>query len=187
MSNDLRQKLLEWRALEATSTTPRSPDRGAALAPADAQSQIERDWKQKVHELLLKTADLTSLQHEVEARARVQIREMAQKLMDEAGAPLSAVARQRVAVQIEDEILGLGPLEPLLADPAVADILVNGYNSVYVERHGKLEPTDVRFRDDAHLLQVIQRIASRTASGRAARGSGSWPVFQLAGCKIVTS
>jgi pilus assembly protein CpaF len=82
-------------------------------------------------------------------------------VMNELSAPLSAPARQRIATQIEDEILGLGPLEPLLADKTVADILVNGYDAVFIERNGKLEPTDVRFRDDDHLLSIIERIVVR--------------------------
>ncbi len=68
--------------------------------------------------------------------------------------------RQAIIRQITDEVLGLGPLEPLLADPSVSDILVNGHASVYVERHGKLQRTDVRFRDDRHLLNIIDRIVS---------------------------
>ncbi len=64
---------------------------------------------------------------------------------------------------IEDEVMGLGPLEPLLADKTVSDILVNGANQVYIERRGKLELTDVRFNDDAHLLHIIDRIVSASA------------------------
>jgi pilus assembly protein CpaF len=80
--------------------------------------------------------------------------------MAEESAPLSLTARQRVIKQIEDEVMGLGPLEPLLADPTVSDILVNGARRVYVERQGKLHLTDVHFNDDAHLMNIIDRIVS---------------------------
>ena len=75
--------------------------------------------------------------------------------------PLSFAERERLAREILDEIFGLGPLEPLLKDPTVSDILVNRYNKVYVERAGKLEPTGLSFKDDAHLMQIIDRIVSR--------------------------
>jgi pilus assembly protein CpaF len=75
--------------------------------------------------------------------------------------PLSFAERERLAREILDEIFGLGPLEPLLKDPTISDILVNRYDKVYVERSGKLEPTGLSFKDDAHLMQIIDRIVSR--------------------------
>jgi pilus assembly protein CpaF len=95
-----------------------------------------------------------------EAQAREQIRETSRRLMTDEAAPLSVAQRQAIVKQIEDEVLGHGPLEPLLQDPAVADILVNGPDQVFVERHGKLQLTDVRFHDNAHLLNIIDRIVS---------------------------
>jgi pilus assembly protein CpaF len=96
-----------------------------------------------------------------ERRVRMQIREVANRLINEASAPLSLLQRRHVVRQIEDEVMGLGPLEPLLADPTVSDILVNGAHQVYIERAGKLESTGVRFNDDAHLLNIIDRIVSK--------------------------
>src|SRR6202044_779681 len=75
--------------------------------------------------------------------------------------PLNIAERERVEVDLLDEVFGLGPLEPLLRDPGVSDILVNNRNSVYVERRGILEETAATFRDDRHLMQVIDRIVSR--------------------------
>ncbi|MEO6368035.1 MAG: CpaF family protein, partial [Steroidobacteraceae bacterium] len=95
-----------------------------------------------------------------EPQARQQIRETTMRLLVDESAPLSLAQRQAVAKQVEDEVLGLGPLEPLLADPAVADILVNGPDKVFVERFGKLELTSVRFHDNAHLMNIIDRIVS---------------------------
>ena len=72
--------------------------------------------------------------------------------------PMNLQERERLSMEILDEVFGLGPLEPLLADPSVSDILVNTYKRVYVERRGILEVTSVQFRDDAHLMTIIDRI-----------------------------
>jgi pilus assembly protein CpaF len=120
----------------------------------------EQEWKHRVHEKLLKVVDLSLIGVLEEDQARAQIREAAHRVMNEKSVPLPATARQRIVKQIEDEILGLGPMEPLMADNSVADILVNGHDSVYVERYGKLEHTDIRFRDNAHLMNIIDRIVS---------------------------
>jgi pilus assembly protein CpaF len=96
-----------------------------------------------------------------ERRVRTQIREVANRLINESSTPLSLLQRRHVVRQIEDEVMGLGPLEPLLADPSVSDILVNGAHQVYIERAGKLESTEVHFNDDAHLLNIIDRIVSK--------------------------
>ncbi|MFQ5544389.1 MAG: CpaF family protein [Acidiferrobacterales bacterium] len=124
------------------------------------QTAEEQRWKDHIHQKLLKMMDLSLLNSLEEQETRQQIREILQRLMDEESVPLNAVARQRLVKQVQDEILGLGPLESLLADPRVSDILVNGHRSVYVERRGKLELTDVRFDDDARLMNVIDRIVS---------------------------
>ena len=92
--------------------------------------------------------------------AREQIRETGRRVLEEEGAPLNLDQRRRVLKHIEDEVMGLGPLEPLLADKKVADILVNGAKQVYVERRGRMELTDIKFNDDAHLLHIIDRIVS---------------------------
>lgn len=122
---------------------------------------LEAEWKQIILPRVLSTLDLSMIGHVDERRVRTQIREVANRLISEASAPLSLLQRRHVVRQIEDEVMGLGPLEPLLADPSVSDILVNGAHQVYVERRGKLEHTDIRFHDDAHLLNIIDRIVSR--------------------------
>ena len=123
-------------------------------------STIELEWKHRINEKLLSVLDLSLLQTIDETKARAQIREIALQLMVEESAPLSAKQRTVVIQRIEDEVMGLGPLEPLLADKSISDILVNGAKSVYVERHGKLEKTNVTFNDDAHLMNTIDRIVS---------------------------
>jgi pilus assembly protein CpaF len=120
----------------------------------------EQEWKLRINERLLNVLDLSLLQSVENDKAREQIREIASRLMTEESAPLSLRQRKVIIQRIEDEIMGLGPLEPLLADKSISDILVNGAKSVYVERHGKLEKTNVTFNDDAHLLNTIDRIVS---------------------------
>ncbi len=120
----------------------------------------ELEWKANVYSALMDVMDLSLISTLPETEARSQIREIARRLMDDRSAPLSSEQRQQVIRCIEDEIMGLGPLEPLLADTTVSDILVNGYDSVYVERRGKLSKTDITFNDDRHLLNIIDRIVS---------------------------
>jgi len=123
--------------------------------------RLEAEWKQIILPRVLSTLDLSMIGNVDERRVRMQIRETANRLINDASAPLSLLQRRHVVRQIEDEVMGLGPLEPLLADPSVSDILVNGAHQVYVERGGKIESTDVRFNDDAHLLNIIDRIVSK--------------------------
>ncbi len=124
------------------------------------QSQLEIEWQQRILKQLLESIDLPRLARAEPQQARTQIRDIVQRLMLDSAAPLSLTQRQRVQRQIEDEILGLGPLEPLLNDPAVSDILVNGCRPIYVERQGKLEQTTLQFHDNAHLMNIIDRIVS---------------------------
>jgi pilus assembly protein CpaF len=125
-----------------------------------ALSRLEKEWKLKAHDRLLKIMDLALIATIAEDLAREQIRETSRRLLEEEAAPLNVEQRRRVIKHIEDEVMGLGPLEPLLADKKVADILVNGANQVYVERRGRMELTDVKFNDNAHLLHIIDRIVS---------------------------
>jgi len=129
-------------------------DRMRPLTPA------EKECKELVYQRLLKVMDLSLISSLPEREARSQIRAICERLLNEEQAPLALSSRQTVVKRIEDEVLGLGPLEPLLCDKTVSDILVNGSNQVYVERRGKLELTDVRFNNDAHLLNIIDRIVS---------------------------
>jgi pilus assembly protein CpaF len=89
-----------------------------------------------------------------------EIRKVVQDLLDREVAPLNFDEREALVEQVLHEIFGLGPLEPLLQDPSVSDILVNTYKQVFIERGGRIEKTDVRFKDDKHLMQVIDRIVS---------------------------
>ena len=125
-----------------------------------ALSDVEMDWFKIIHQKLMGMIDLSLLSRLDDKKARNQISEVAERIMDEQSVPFNVATRQFLAKCIENEILGLGPIEPLLTEPSIADILVNGCDKVYVERYGKLELTPLRFQSDAHLLNIIDRIVS---------------------------
>ncbi|MEZ8322779.1 CpaF family protein [Vibrio cyclitrophicus] len=133
-----------------------------AIDEARKVLELELSIKHFFHKQLLETLDLGLLSSLEKERAKVDLHEAIVQLMAEDGShALSAEGRKRVIKQIEDEVFGLGPLEPLLADQTVSDILVNGPKSVYVERRGKLEKTPYTFLDDRHLRNIIDRIVSQ--------------------------
>jgi pilus assembly protein CpaF len=146
--------LKEKQSSPAARAAPADPEQVRQLSPT------EREWKQRIFERLLKVLDLSMLGSLGEEEARTQVREITNRLLLEESAPLSLAQRQFVTRRIEDEVMGHGPLEPLLFDPTISDILVNGPRQVYIERHGKLELTEVQFNDDAHLMNIIDRIVS---------------------------
>jgi len=146
-----------------TERTVRPIDSSAKLDDNDRirpLSESELEWKHRINEKLLTVLDLSLLETIDETKARAEIREIALQLMVAESAPLSVKQRKLVIQRIEDEVMGLGPLEPLLADKSISDILVNGAKSVYIERRGKLERTNVTFNDDSHLMNTIDRIVS---------------------------
>ena len=118
-------------------------------------------FKTAIHEKLLERFDIGSLERTAPAQVRLQLKAAVEELLAEESYALSEIERSQIVRDIQNEVLGLGPLEPLLADPSVSDILVNGSNRVYVERRGRLELTGVHFNNDAHLLKIIERIVSR--------------------------
>jgi pilus assembly protein CpaF len=126
----------------------------------DDENVREKSWFYNIYDQLMKSIDLTLLSSLDETLAKERIREAAIELMESQSIPLSSVARARIIDDIEDEILGLGPLEELMRDSSIADILVNRFDSVFIEKHGKLEESDVKFRDDDHLRNIIDRIVS---------------------------
>ena len=124
-------------------------------------SSLEKEWKEKIYQKLLKVMDLSVINSLEDTEVRKQIEDLCHKLMTDQAVPINLEGRKRVSKMIEDEVLGLGPLEPLLADEGVTEILVNGADKVYVEKLGKLILTDVRFNDNEHLMNIIDRIVSR--------------------------
>jgi pilus assembly protein CpaF len=120
-----------------------------------------REMKAKIHSQILQEIDLESLNKLQEKVARNRVAEAIRELLHRDRTPLALAERERMVSEIVDELFGLGPIEPLLADPAVSDILVNGPDRVYVERAGVLEKTDLFFNDSQHLMRIIDRIVSR--------------------------
>jgi pilus assembly protein CpaF len=117
--------------------------------------------KLSIHQKLLDSVDLSIMESLSPERLRAEIAGLVERLLAEEGAVINDSERRDLVRDIQHEMLGLGPLEPLLADPSVSDILVNSATQVYVERRGKLELTDIRFSNDAHLLKIIDKIVSR--------------------------
>jgi len=128
-------------------------------------TQFERTEYQQVkadlHRKILDRLNLEKLGRTPSDAAREEVLVLIRNSVNSEAVPLSFAERERLAREILDEIFGLGPLEPLLKDPSISDILVNRYNQVYIERNGKLEPTGLTFKDDQHLMQIIDRIVSR--------------------------
>ena len=131
-------------------------------APAAARGSAERaSFKTGLHEKLLERFDLAALENTPPAQLRQQLKAMAEQLLGEQSCVLNEAERSAIVQDIQNEVMGLGPIEPLLSDASVSDILVNGCDHIYVERHGRLERTALRFNSDAHLLKIIERIVSR--------------------------
>ena len=119
------------------------------------------ELKTKLHVRLLEELDLDSLSSLDEETARERISQFIRDIVKREKTPLALSEREQLIREILDELFGLGPLEPLLDDPTVSDILVNGSKNVYIERHGLLERTGVQFEDDRHLMRIVDRIVSR--------------------------
>ena len=118
-------------------------------------------YKTDVHRSLISKLDLEKLSRVESTQARQVVANLIGEIIKSQGVPLSFDEQAKIQADLLDEVFGLGPLEPLLRDPKVSDILVNSKDKVFVERGGKLQLTDTVFRDDRHLLQIIDRIVSR--------------------------
>ena len=140
--------------------TPPKPTSGK-LAPKVSREKIERfnEMKTQLHRKLINKLDLTRMVGD-ESELRVQVREVVSGLAEEESTLLNYSERQRLIAEVLDETFGLGPLEVLLKDATISDILINGPKQVYIERGGCLELTPVEFRDNAHLMHVIDKIVS---------------------------
>ncbi len=138
-----------------------SPRRGQAPVRPDLADHYF-DIKTRIHDRLIDMIDLSLLDSLSESDMRAEVAKVAEGLLWEEfqNAPLNLAERKRMLSEIQDEVIGLGPLEPYIKDPTVNDILVNGYRQVYVERSGKLELTPARFKDDNHLRKISDRIVS---------------------------
>ena len=120
------------------------------------------ELKHKIHDRLLDLIDLTMIEKLEHGIIKSQIRKLVESILreDGHGMPLNSVEIELLITEIQNEVLGLGPIEPFIEDPSVSDILVNTYNQIYVGRFGKLDLTDARFKDNAHLMKIIDKIVS---------------------------
>src|SRR5580698_2355596 len=157
------------------ATIPITPDTGSSnprqeagwvtrLANRDGSGAEYQELKFTIHRKLLDRINLEALSSLAGERARSEIRVAVAKLVDEERTPLSLAEKERVIEEVLDEVFGLGPLEPLLRDPTISDILVTTPKLVYIERGGKLFRPSVEFKDNTHLLRIIEKIVAR--SGR---------------------
>ena len=134
----------------------------AGAGSVDTRSPHYQELKSRIHQDLLNRLDLDRLTRIPRETAEPEIRNLIVGMVERESAamPLSLFEREALISDVINELFGLGPLEILLRDPSISDILVNRYNQVYIEREGKLEETDIVFKDDRHLMQIIERIVS---------------------------
>ena len=165
----------EVERFETRDPTPRT-----VLTPAPAASPLDRmiDLKVSIHRSLLDRINLAVLDKLSREQIQGEIGEIVGELLDAQREPLNSRERSALVLDVLDELLGLGPLEPLLKDETITDILVNGHETVFVERQGRLEKVATRFQDERHLLRIIQKIVS--AVGRRVDESSPFVDARLA-------
>jgi pilus assembly protein CpaF len=136
--------------------------RGGAPAAAAARGADRYfELKSQIHRKLIGVLNLERVSSIPKDRVRAEIGRVVERLLEEERVPMTAAEQTKIVEEVLDEVLGLGPLETLLKEPSISDILVNRYNKVFIERNGKLSETTVRFKDDAHLLHIIEKIVSQ--------------------------
>jgi pilus assembly protein CpaF len=119
------------------------------------------ELKSQIHRKLIGVLNLDRVSSIPKDRVRSEIGRVVERLLDEEHVPMTTAEQTKIVEEVLDEVLGLGPLETLLKEPSISDILVNRYNKIYIERNGKLSETTVRFKDDVHLLHIIEKIVSQ--------------------------
>src|SRR5436190_22672288 len=129
------------------------------MAARSAERYFE--LKSEIHRKLLGVLNLERVSSFPKDRLRSEIGRVVERLLEEERVPMTAAEQNRIVEEVLDEVLGLGPLEPLLKESSISDILVNRHDKVYIERNGKLSETQVRFKDDAPLLHIIEKIVSQ--------------------------
>jgi len=151
---------LPWEGSKGIGAQPGIAPKFSGPLSDSANAHALQQVKGRIHRRLLERLNLSNLDRLDRQQVVDAIRKVVQDQITQESVPLNFEERDLVVGQVLDEIFGLGPLEPLIQDEEISDILVNTYKQVYVERHGRLERTDVIFQDDRHLLQVIDRIVS---------------------------
>jgi pilus assembly protein CpaF len=155
-----RKQHAEASPEETAPTLEENPEADPRVVRVDSGDGSRQELKFRVHNSLFDMLDLAKLSSVSQDRASKDVAAATLRILDEQRVLLSMEDRERLVQEIQNEVFGLGPLEPLLLDPTVTDILVNGHDLVYIERFGKLEKTSARFKDDAHLMRIIERIVS---------------------------
>ena len=153
----IRDRLQRWG--QSSENEPEQELKLVDNKPLENKSYQE--LKSRIHQKMLDRVDLAVMESLSAERLMNEIKNLVGQLLVEVKAPLNQTEREKIITDIQNEVMGLGPLEPLLADSTISDILVNTYNQVYVERRGKLELTNVHFADNRHLMKIIDRIVSR--------------------------
>lgn len=133
---------------------------GNGVGATEGSPHSFQEMKSRLHRALINRMDLTKLASLSPEQVHAEVSRLAETVLAQEAMPLSTVERDRLVKDVQHELFGLGPLEPLLKDPTISDILVNSHNTIYIERRGRLEATDVTFKDDEHLMRVIERIVS---------------------------
>ncbi len=141
----------------ASSFDPGAPD----SAPPGLPNPAYQELKKSMHQAIIDRIDLERLQRLTTEQFKHELALLVQRVIEDERIVLNQHERHNLVLDIQNEMLGFGPLEPLLSDPTVSDILVNTHAQVYVERHGRLELTEVAFSDNAHLMKIIEKIVSR--------------------------
>ncbi len=134
---------------------------GDIMPPAARAGMAASELKLRIHQKMLDRVDLAALDALPTERLKQEVATLVERLIAEEAVALNEMERRTLVRDVQYEMLGLGPLELLLADPGISDILVNGHRKVFVERGGRLEPVDVKFSDDKHLMRIIDKIVSR--------------------------
>src|SRR5450830_943789 len=135
--------------------------RGGTITLPGQSNQAYQELKRTMHQLILDRIDLERLKRLTPEQFKHELALLVQRIIEDERIVLNQHERHNLVIDIQHEMLGFGPLEPLLADPGVSDILVNTWSQVYVERTGRLELTDISFHDNAHLMKIIEKIVSR--------------------------
>ncbi|MDP4032029.1 MAG: CpaF family protein [Pseudorhodobacter sp.] len=170
------KQMLKRPAIAATPVRP-SAETVAADKEKKRRNRLQ-ELKVELHKRLLDNLNLAALEHASEANLKAEIAAIVSEALDEMSVALNKDDRTTLNQELYDEVMGLGPLEPLLKDETVNDILVNGPNRIFVERDGKLELTDITFKDERHLLRIIDKIVS--AVGRRVDESNPYVDARLA-------
>jgi pilus assembly protein CpaF len=167
------QKVLDGsQVTEVTAAIPLAADAPANASRQESVSAKHIALKVYLHEQLLGMLNLSALDKMTRPELRRELAPLIRSLLNAEGIALNTNEYGQLVDEVLDEVLGLGPLEPFLKDPTVSDILVNTHKQVFVERFGKLEPTTARFKDERHLMRVIQKIVSGV--GRRVDESQPW-------------